>query len=195
MKTIVLASHKGGVGKSTLAVNLFIDANQRGLRVALWDADTQGSATFWAAQRKSIHGQSVQIFDRRPTGDYDLLIVDTAPHADAALPGIVEGASLVLIPMKPSGFDLHSAAQTIDTMKRLGIRHAGVMVMPTPRMPEIIEANTWLKSKNVELAGLIHHRVDMTRAASQGLALVELNPKSPGCDEIARVAKFVHSII
>jgi len=53
MKSIALFSVKGGVGKSTLAVNLaHAAATQGGRRTLLWDLDAQGAAT-WLLQRES----------------------------------------------------------------------------------------------------------------------------------------------
>jgi chromosome partitioning protein len=48
---IVLAQTKGGVGKSTLAINLAIARAQKGADVLLVDADEQGTATDFTALR------------------------------------------------------------------------------------------------------------------------------------------------
>jgi cellulose biosynthesis protein BcsQ len=56
MKSVALFSVKGGVGKSTLAVNLaHAAATQGGRRTLLWDLDTQGAAT-WLLQREQATG-------------------------------------------------------------------------------------------------------------------------------------------
>lgn len=56
MKSIALFSIKGGVGKSTLAVNLaHAAAVQGGRRTLLWDLDSQGAAT-WLLQREQPAG-------------------------------------------------------------------------------------------------------------------------------------------
>ncbi len=47
MKTIALFNIKGGVGKTTSAVNLAYLAAQSGLRTTVWDLDPQGCAGFY----------------------------------------------------------------------------------------------------------------------------------------------------
>lgn len=56
MKSVAVFAIKGGVGKSTLAVNLaHAAATQGGRRTLLWDLDSQGAAT-WLLQRERPSG-------------------------------------------------------------------------------------------------------------------------------------------
>ena len=48
---IVLLNRKGGVGKTTLAVNIGVSLARIGARVLLIDADPHGSALDWATAR------------------------------------------------------------------------------------------------------------------------------------------------
>ena len=51
MRTIVLAAQKGGSGKSTLAIGLAVAAMGEGHRVALIEADQQGTVSNWGRRR------------------------------------------------------------------------------------------------------------------------------------------------
>ena len=51
MKTVLVASSKGGVGKTTLSTNLAAHFAVDGKRTVLVDADRQGSSRHWAEKR------------------------------------------------------------------------------------------------------------------------------------------------
>lgn len=55
MKVVAVYSTKGGVGKTTAAVNLAWEAS-RDLRVLLWDLDPQGAATFLFDVKPKLKG-------------------------------------------------------------------------------------------------------------------------------------------
>lgn len=58
MKVISTYSVKGGVGKTTTAVNLAWEAHMRGLRVLIWDLDPQGSATYLMQAKPKLKGSA-----------------------------------------------------------------------------------------------------------------------------------------
>jgi chromosome partitioning protein len=56
MKVIATYSIKGGVGKTTTAVNLAAEAAATGVRTLLWDLDPQGAATFLLRVKPRVKG-------------------------------------------------------------------------------------------------------------------------------------------
>ena len=65
MKTLATYSIKGGVGKTTTAVNLGFEAASTGARVLLWDLDPQGAATFFFRVKPSVKGGVSRLLGRR----------------------------------------------------------------------------------------------------------------------------------
>ena len=187
---VVVACQKGGVGKTTLALNLYIEAIRRGfVDSAIYDADPQASAMLISEQRQRLHGQSLPVYQEPPAAS--IVIVDTAPHANAQLPGLIKDAGLVLIPVRPAVLDLAAAQTTIDVVKHHGRLAAAVLMLTSPRAPEIAEAEAWISQQGIELAGIVHHRVDVSRAAGQGLGICEMHASHPGATEFSAVADFV----
>ena len=56
MRTLATYSIKGGVGKTTTAVNLAFEAATTGTRVLLWDLDPQGAATYFFRVKPRVKG-------------------------------------------------------------------------------------------------------------------------------------------
>ncbi len=65
MKTLATYSIKGGVGKTTAAVNLAYEAARSGARVLLWDIDPQGAATFFCRVKPVVKGGAGKLISKQ----------------------------------------------------------------------------------------------------------------------------------
>ena len=72
MKALAVWSIKGGVGKTTTAVNLAALTAQAGARVLLWDLDPQGAATYLLRVRARVKGGARRVV--RKGGDLSAAI-------------------------------------------------------------------------------------------------------------------------
>ncbi len=116
MKIITIAHQKGGVGKSTLALNLAYAFQV--LKVGLVDIDQQGSLTSLSIMADGINLIPFENdFRKLRTLPYDLIIVDTPPYLSSILPEIFNQSDLVLIPTKAGFFDMMAIRGTIDLIK------------------------------------------------------------------------------
>jgi len=70
MKAVATYSIKGGVGKTTAAVNLAYEAARTGARVLLWDVDPQGAATFFFRVKPFVRGGAERLVAKGDLGDH-----------------------------------------------------------------------------------------------------------------------------
>src|ERR1700690_408678 len=115
MKTVAVISQKGGAGKTTLAVNLAVAAELSNVATVLIDLDPQASAKTWhdiRARKDAPFVVSAQasrleeVLEVSRTNGAEFVIIDTAPHSEAAALAAARAADLVLIPCRPSILDL-----------------------------------------------------------------------------------------
>lgn len=126
MKTILVASSKGGVGKTTIATHLAAQSALAGQRTVLVDADPQGSSTRWARRRAGLESAVLPIdgtagkgWRRALPGDTDLAIVDAAAGAMAGdLSAFLDGADVVVVPVLPSTLDIEATVPFLDTLAK-----------------------------------------------------------------------------
>lgn len=123
MKTIAILNQKGGVGKTTLSINLSRALQLAEFKVVLCDGDPQGSARDWndanngkiipvvGMDRKSLPADIKNI-----TG-YDIAVIDGAPQTKELTIAAIKAADVVLIPVQPSPFDIWATNDLIELIK------------------------------------------------------------------------------
>jgi chromosome partitioning protein len=78
MKALATYSIKGGVGKTTSAVNLAYEAARGGARVLLWDLDPQGAATYFLRVKPVVKGGVERLIGSKGSLDVDIHATDHA---------------------------------------------------------------------------------------------------------------------
>ncbi|HXH01198.1 MAG TPA: ParA family protein [Xanthomonadaceae bacterium] len=126
MKTVLVASSKGGVGKTTIATHLAAQAAVAGRRTALVDADPQGSATRWCERRADLASAVLPVVGLGRKGwrrdlpdDTERVVIDARAGAMAEdLEAFLERADAVVVPILPSTLDLEASVGFLDTLAK-----------------------------------------------------------------------------
>ena len=125
MKTILVASSKGGVGKTTVATHLAAQSALDGRRTVLVDADPQGSSTRWAQRRAGLESAVLPLdgtgagWRRQLPADSELVVVDAAAGAMAGdLGSFLDRADAVVVPVLPSVLDIEATVGFLDTLAK-----------------------------------------------------------------------------
>lgn len=126
MKTVVVASSKGGVGKTTLATHLAAQSALSGRRTVLVDADPQGSSTRWCERRAELESAVLPVdgtrkaWRKRIPDDTQQMVVDAPAGAMAAsLEAFLDLADAVVVPVQPSTLDIEATVPFLDSLARL----------------------------------------------------------------------------
>ena len=128
MKVVATYNIKGGVGKTSTAVNLAYLAARDGLRTLLWDLDPQGSATYlFRVKPKVKGGGKALVAGKRTLDDGDQGDRLRPPRPDAGrlqLPQPRSGPGLHEAPHGPDPPPARAAARTSTTWSSSTARRA-----------------------------------------------------------------------
>lgn len=202
MQTLALLCQKGGAGKTTLAIHLAAEAAAQGRRVLLLDLDPQASAARWADRRQD-GGLVVDVAVESPARleaalaqarreGYELVVLDTAPHADQAALQAARAADLVLVPGRCSILDLDAMGASLD-LCALAKRPAVVVLNAAPIRSRVVnEAAATVAGLGGDVAAvIIRERVAFRHSLIDGRVAREYEPGGAAATEIA--ALFVET--
>jgi len=170
MKILAVAHQKGGVGKTTLAINIACCYQKGGLNVAMLDTDLQGSLSGIANDLEGISMIPAEDISKIKSMNYDILIIDTPPYLSDILTDIFMLSDFVLVPTKVSFADIMAIKGTINllqlvTKSKPHMNFGIVLNMVKPRTALNTEIKDFLEQYNVTiLNSTISERVSYIRS-------------------------------
>jgi chromosome partitioning protein len=203
MKVIVLASQKGGAGKTTLTAHLAIAAENDGARSVLIDTDPQASLAAWWKERKAETPAFVtttlkelpEKLDALKKAGIDFVFIDTPPAIAVTISAVLNIADFVLIPTRPSPHDLRAIEQTLELTKKAGCNFGFVLTQAKANSRLTIQAATFLSAHGIIAPAIIHDRVDFAGSMIDGRSVIEIDPKGRSAAEIGELWQFTKARI
>ncbi len=193
MHILVLASQKGGSGKTTLSGHLAVEALNAGVgEVALIDTDPQGSLSHWWNARAAREPLFAKVgllelgdaLDHLSRSGVKLTVIDTPPAITESISSVISHADLVILPTRPSPHDLRAVGATVEIADRHGRPVLFVVNAATPRARITGEAAVALSQHGTVAPVTIHHRVDFAASMVDGRTVGEVMAKSASAREI-----------
>ena len=205
---IAVTNLKGGVGKTTIAVNLAVCLSQRGYKVCVVDTDSeQRSSIKWSGQRDEKMdavpvfavgdklNKEIEALDK----DYEFVIIDGTPQLSERANRTILASDLILIPLTPSGFDFWSFENFLERYEQAkGLKekiHAYVLLNKFSELrnigKEVKEALTQFEIP--VLQSTLAERVAYQETTVQGVGVVEYKDKKAK-DEINNLTNEIEQI-
>lgn len=200
MKTLAIISQKGGVGKTTLATALAVEAGRTGKRTVVFDLDPQASASFWKDTRKddlvamtaipaARLGHVVKAAD---TAGCDLAIIDTPPFSKDIAYEAAQHADFVLIPTRPAVLDVMATNKTIELLRHYDKPYAVILTFCPPIGREVDDAVEAVSQLGARICPVrIGNRIAYSRAQQTGQVAQEIEPEGKAAQEIQRLYSYV----
>jgi chromosome partitioning protein len=212
---LTVGNTKGGVGKTTLALNLAIARALAGRDVWLIDGDLQGTAQTAIGLRAEAgiqpgiacstypDGKTLRAQVRQQASKYDDVVIDVGGRDSAALRAALMLSDVLLVPFQPRSYDVWALADIAALVAearsmRDGLRAYAVLSCADPG--ERSQDNTEAAAAVADVSGFeylatpIRRRKAFSNAGGAGLSVLELKPADPkACSELNSLVSTVFS--
>jgi chromosome partitioning protein len=208
---ITVTNQKGGVGKTTIALNLALAFHAEGARALLVDADPQGSAMTFREVRGenkdlsnfSTIANTSKTIDRDilPIAEnFDYVVIDSGGRDSKVFRASIMCAAVVLVPIVPGTLELWGSDKTFDILDEASVFNKNLKVLAmlnqviqgTKIEKEILLVENELeKNHNLKfLKKSLCDRVAFRYSIAQGKAIFEMNGEDRDVKAIEEFDKF-----
>lgn len=200
MKIIVLASQKGGAGKTTITAHLAVAAEKAGdSPCVLIDTDPQASlAAWWNGREAESPAFATATLKELPAklkalenAGYAFAFIDTPPAITESIRAVVELADFVLIPTRPSPHDLRAIGRTVELVIEAACPFGFVVTQAKANSKLTVQAMAVLSAHGIVAPAIIHDRVDFAGSMIDGRTVLEVDPRGKSSAEVAELWTFV----
>jgi len=209
-KALVVASTKGGAGKTTMIVCLAVHWLREGRSVALLDVDPNQTLSRWHSKGMLLSGATL-----RTTSDeveivgqvaelvdsHEIVLVDCPGFGNQSMVFAIGGADLVLIPSmadEASVFEALRVRKLVESAAALTKRVIPARTVLSRVKRAAIVDHTWNQLNELETNPLSSRPGDRTvfqESSYHGASPIELTPKSAAASEIEALAKEIEPLI
>lgn len=201
---ITFLNQKGGVGKTTLAINVAAALAAQSRTVLLVDADEQRSAVFWSSTRADMifdivaltqPNMAIEVMKRAE--NYDFIVIDGPPRAADVARSCIIASDFVALPIEPSGLSTWAADLTIRQI------YEAQQTKPDLRCGFVISrkiGNTVIGREIRNMVGdsgipildsAISNRIAFTESLTMGKTIFEYEPLGPASLEITQLTNEI----
>jgi len=202
---------KGGVGKSTLCLNVAAALTKRRKSVLVIDLDLQASCVRWAERRDQSRGKRkllpVEVTPmfgvptraqlRSACKGYEFALIDTAAHDEHIASAAIVVSDVVVVPLTASETDLGGTRRTIDLIQSKKLRRKprisivlNRVILNTKIGREIYRHIHEIWHDHM-VRHIIHQRIEFANADMVGKTVLETQPNGKAARELLAVVRGI----
>jgi len=205
MYIVAVVAEKGGVGKTTIALDLAVTAVHKGHTVAVIDLDPQATASKWTDRRSTEQpwvvpthaARLIAAIDQAKSQGVDFVVIDTPPHSSTDAAEAARRADMVLLPVEPHLFALETVSKLADLLKVAGNPPAFFVVNKAPTQgTEGSNALDYITRQGFSTCPVILHlRAAHRHAGNVGKVAAEYEPDSKAAQEVLQLYMYTMQLL
>jgi chromosome partitioning protein len=197
---ISFVNQKGGVGKTTTAINIAASLIRRNKKLLFIDADPQGSAIQWHTVENNnafeilhypepVKKSDIEVLSK----NYDYIVIDAPPAMGDITESILAVTDLSIIPLTPSSLDIWSCKGTLEMIEELRPENPemDVKLLINRKIPGTRVGRDARDSLDVFDTDILDselcQRVAYINAMTSGVSVMQYAPQSKAADEIEQL--------